>query len=289
MIDYAKRLRGPGLVAVLVVLVAYLVLAVVQFVILVNRGTALAMAAQLAGSATPSLIWVFVTLALALACVLVRPQVADGQRLVGAAAILVSLATALALVFWVLGLVDGLTLGVALAAIGGLVETLAKGACALVLWRLRGLGAEEVGRLQAALPSTGDDGGRLPVYGPQQAVGLQWSRAGDAASGAGAAAANGPTQTPAELEAAPEPEPVRKQLWSRGGISPEQLPPVPASGAVPPTGPPAPAEPILPWTTAAQAAEGHDAGPTQIAPPSADRPRRQAPDWTPAPRPEAET
>lgn len=266
MVDYVKRLRAPALAAVLAVISIFVVLSIGHFVLLLNDGLAPARAAQTAGSASPSLIWVFAAVGLALACVLVRPAVAAGQRLISVAAIIVGGATLVAFAFWVIGLFAGLTLGLTLGALGGLVETIFKAACAVVLWRLRGLGTEEQQRIESATSATGQ-GDQLPVWDPKQAIGLQWSRAGDAATGGPASGAAPTSAIGRAPEPAPTPVPERRQLWSRGGIAPEQLP-------------------QLPWTTAAQAADGHPAGPSQDTPESRDRPRRQAPDWAPAPRPQ---
>lgn len=258
MIDYAKRMRSPALVAVLAVIGVFVLISIGHFALLVSSGLSLPAAAQMAGSASPSLVWIFSAVALALACVLVRPVLPTAQRLVSAAAVVVGVATVVAFAFWVIGIFGGLSLGVVLGVLGGLVETAFKAACAMVLWRLRGLGADAQARLESSTPSTGPDGGQPPVWHPEQAVGLQWSRAGDAATGGAAASAPALPQRP--------PEPERRQLWSRGGLAPEQVP-------------------ELPWTTAAQAAGGQAAGPPEDLPAPQDRPRRQAPDWTPAQHP----
>ena len=281
MIDYAKRMRVPALIAVLGVIALFTVIAIGYFVFLVSDGMALTEAARLAGANSPSLIWVFVGVALALSVVLGRPSVEKAGRLVGAASIVVIVATAIALVFWVLGLFGGLTLGALLGALGGLVETAAKAACAAVLWRLRGLADEEAARVEASVPSTGD-GGQSPVWNPQQAIGLQWSRAGDAASGALAASVAQPAALPPAPEPVVEPAP-RRQLWSRGGIAPEQLTAAPAEA---PSSRALDVTPQVPWATAAQAADGLPAGPAEVSSPPAGSPARRAPDWTPAPRPQ---
>lgn len=259
MIDYAKRLRAPALVAVVAVIGLLVVVSVGYFVVQLNGGQTLPAAARMAGATSPSLIWIFAAVALALGCALVAPMVPRAGRLVNAAAVVVGVATGVALVFWVIGLFGGLSLGVTLGALGGLVETAFKAACAVVLWRLRRLIAadDQLAGLgpHAEPPSIAADVGQPPVWSPEQAIGMQWSRAGDAATGAPAPAPE------------PPPQPERRQLWSRGGIAPEQLP-------------------EIPWTTAAEAAGGPTAGSPQTAPAPEDRPGRPTPDWTPAPRPE---
>lgn len=220
MIDYAKRLRAPALIAVLLVVGFYVALAIGYFIILLSHGSAVFAAARMAGAASASLVWVFVVVALALTCVLVRPQARQAAKLIFAAAIVVGVATLVALVFWVIGLFGGFTIGVTLAAVGGLIETLAKAACAIVLWRVRRLVDAEQAIAgpppQANSDTPAAEVAKPPVWNPAEAVGLQWSRAGDAASGA-----------PADPHASaqPKPQPVRRQLWSRGGVAPEELPP----------------------------------------------------------------
>lgn len=285
MMDYTKRLRAPALIAVLAIIVILLGVAIGQFVLHLSQGNALSLAARVGGSASPSLIWTFAALALAIVIVVARPAPPGAAKLVTAAALVVSLAAGVGLIFWVLGLASGFTIGAVLGAVGGLIETAVKAACAFVLWRLRELGAEEQTRITSSTAPTGEMGGQPPVWTPDQAVGRQWNRAGDAATGAGAQQAM-PALPPAAPPAAPpvpQPEPVRRQLWSRGGVGPDQLPPAPAQPATPPA-----PDPNLPWTTAAQAAGGQPAGAEHGSQPPATG-GRPAPDWTPAPRPEEPT
>ncbi len=281
MIDFAKRLRGPALIAALVVVGFYVALALGYFGVLLNRGQSLTASAQMAGASSVSLVWVFAVVALALACVLVRPAVLKAHQLISAAAIAVSVATIVGFAFWLIGLFSGFTLGTTLAAIGGFIEIVAMAACGYVLWRIRGLGEEEQLRLASTGAAAGLEAGTPPVWNPQQAVGLQWTRAGDAATGAltsgqpARAAIEAPTpgspDQPADQPSDPTagqppaeepPAPPKRQTWSRGGIAPADLP----------------------WTTAEQAAQGQASGPAVPEQPSA-QPRR-TPDWTPAPRPE---
>lgn len=283
MMDYTKRLRAPALIAVLAIIGILLGVAIGQFVLQLSQGNALALAARAGGSASPSLIWTFAALALAIVIVVARPAPPGAAKLVTAAAVVVSLAAGIGLVFWVLGLASGFSIGAVLGAVGGLIETAVKAACAFVLWRLRELGVEEQSRITSSTAPTGEMGGQPPVWTPEQAVGRQWNRAGDAATGAGAQQAMPALPAAAPAPAAPpvpEPEPVRRQLWSRGGVAPDQLPATPA----PPSAPQAP-DPQLPWTTAAQAAGGQAAGAEHGTQPP-DPSGRPAPDWTPAPRPE---
>lgn len=260
MIDYAKRVRSGGLIAALVVVSFYVALGLGHFALLLSRGVRFGQAAQQSGASSVPLIWVFVVLALSLASTLIRPAVLHARTLVTIAAVVVTIATAVAAISWVFGLFGGLTIGSALGAVGGLIETLAKAACALVLWRLRTLAGEESARIEAATTPAGTEPGQQPVWNPQQAVGLQWQRAGDAASGAAAPEVTAAEPVPA-IE--PPPAPVNRQTWSRGGVPPEQLP----------------------WTTASQAAEGA-AQPAPELPAPEEQARRPAPDWTPARPPE---
>lgn len=266
MNDYVKRLRAPALLAVLGVIAVLAAVSVGYFAVLVSGGQSPALGAQMAGSASPSLLWFFAAVALALTCLLLPPTPAGVSRLVSAAALVAGAATAISLGFWVIGLFGGLSLGVTLGSLGGLIETAFKAACAVILWRLRHLSIEAEEQAVAGQPvkpvADGADSGQPPVWNPDQAVGLQWNRAGDAATGA---------RAPATIPPGPPPEPERRQLWSRGGVPPERLQPQP---------------PELPWTTAGGAADGQAAGPASLPAAPDDRPGRQTPDWTPAPRPE---
>ncbi len=265
MIEYARRLRGPATVGVLVIICFYVAVAVVYFAVLLSDGTYIATAARQAGADSVSLVWIFVVVALTLTCLVVDPPVPDADRLVKAAAIVVSVATGAGLLFWIMGLFGAFSVGAWLSALGGLVETLVKAVAAIVLWRLR--------RWPIAAPAPDDETqpeaaepdqvpGRQPVWNPPEAVGLQWNRAGDAATGAAP-----PMLTPGGPEAVeapqPAPKPPSRQTWSRGGIAPEDLPTEPGPEATP-----------------RSAAEQKDGRPTTI--PG----QRPAPDWTPSRRPE---
>ena len=150
MIDYLKRLRSPALMAVLAVIGVLVLMSIGHFIVLLMRGTGIPGAARQAGATSPSLLWVFAAVALAVTCVLIRPVVTNAQKLVGAAAILVASAAAVSTIFWVVALFGGMTLGVFLGALGGLIEIAAKAACAWVLWRMRGLGAAERSRSESS-------------------------------------------------------------------------------------------------------------------------------------------
>ena len=95
MIDYLKRLRSPALMAVLAVIGVLVLMSIGHFIVLLMRGTGIPGAARQAGATSPSLLWVFAAVALAVTCVLIRPVVTNAQKLVGAAAILVASAAAL--------------------------------------------------------------------------------------------------------------------------------------------------------------------------------------------------
>lgn len=268
MIEYARKLRGPATVGVLVIICFYVAVAVVYFVALLGNGIYIATAARQAGSDSVSLVWIFVTVALVLTCLLTKPPVANVGRLIEASAIVVSVATGAALVFWIIGLFGDFSLGAWLAALGGMVETLVKAAAAVVLWRLRGWPVEsssdEAEQQAVAEPESGQAPGRPPVWNPPEAVGLQWNRAGDAAAGAVPPSLTGEAAVTPDSPAV-QPPAAPRQLWSRGGIPPEALPAAPDQTA-------AEAEPAKPPSTPKQ-------------PPTAPG-QRPAPDWSPAPRPE---
>ena len=296
--EYVRRLREPALIGLLVVTGLLQLVALANFAILVfGQGMGYPPAARAAGSGSASLVWIFGVLALALACLLLPPPSPNARKLVTAAAVVVSLVAGISVAFWLLGLLGSWTLGSGLAAVGWLIETVVRVLVAIVLWRLRKVAAEERAHVEQATTPSGDLPGTQPVWSPDQAVGLQWSRAGDAATGAAAPAqpaalAGGATEQPALAPARaasgePEAEPVvdqpppRRTTWSRGGVAPEAQASGPhLSGPQPLTEPSA-----QPWTTAAQAAGGQPAGLPEIPAPPAEQ-RRPAPDWSPAPRTE---
>ena len=163
MIDYLKRLRRPGLIAVLVVISVLVITTIGHFVVLLTRGNGLAGAARLAGASSPSLLWVFAAIVLAFACVLARPRVADSQRLVSAAVRRRRRRGGPGLCF----AVRHLTVTV-LGALGGLIEIAAKGACGWVLADARINAEERSARIST--PSTGEP--RVSRRSePQQATG----------------------------------------------------------------------------------------------------------------------
>ncbi len=265
MIEYARKLRGPATVGILVIICFYVAVAVVYFVALLNDGVYIATAARQAGADSVSLVWIFVAVALALTCLLVGPPVASAERVIHAAAVVVSVATGAGLIFWIIGLFGDFSLGAWLAALGGLVETLVKAMCAVVLWRLRRWSIDSPAAIGADQPDTGpadpaQASGRAPVWNPPEAVGLQWNRAGDAATGAAPPALA--AGAPEAIEAPQRPQP--RQTWSRGGIAPENLP---AGSAQP-------------------AVQQPEDRPDDLPQPPIAPGRRPAPDWTPAPRPD---
>lgn len=268
MIQYAKQLRSPAMVAVLIVLAVYAGLSVGQFVVLVGGGAALAQAAQDAGSSSPSLVWVFLAVALALTCLFIEPRTKRASALITAGAVVMTVIAVEALALWVFGLIGPSSVGKVLGAVGGIMETLVKAACAVVLWRLR----PARGGASSGQPPAGGRG-QDPLWRAEEAVGLQWARAGDAASGA---SATGPVPPPVQREPGQPDPPGRRQLWPRGGVGsdlPADEPPDESSS------PPARG---MPWTTASEAADGYLApGAGADASDQPPQPRREPPTWTP--------
>lgn len=266
MIEYAKKLRVPATIGVLAVICVYVVVAVVYFIVLLSGGTYIADAARQAGSDTVSLVWIFTAVALVLICLLSNPPVAKIAQLVRASAMVVSGATAAALIFWIMGLFGDFGVGAWLATLGGLVETLVKAACSVALWRLlrwpvdRPSDSADPTSAQTGEPAS--ESGQRPAWDAPEAVGLQWNRAGDAATGAA------PPALHATPDAVPEPPatPAKpRQLWSRGGIPAEALP----SG-----------------DEQQPASQSETRPPDDSQRPSTGQGGRPAPDWTPTPRPE---
>mgnify|MGYP000932550848 CR=1 FL=1 len=218
MIDYVKNLRLPLLGFVLVLTAVLIVSSVVQFVMALVGATSLGQAAQIGASTSPSLVWVLTALVLVMALVLLRPHPVGTMRMVRVASVVIGFAAVLAAVYWVLLLWEGFSPGVILGSLGGLVETIAKGACAVVLHRLHGVGRTDVlaalGAQTDANPKdsaaeTGES--QRSAWQVDQTTGYHWTSAAQAAQG------GAPTGQPPELEG-PETAaqyPSRQQVWSR--------------------------------------------------------------------------
>lgn len=190
MIDYAKNLRLPLLVGVLVLTSVLMVNSVVQFVLELVHGSGIGDAGRAGAAESPSLVWVLTTLVLVLALVLVRPQPQGTVRIVRASSVVVAVAAGLALVFWILSLWEGITFGQILGSVGGLVETIAKGGIAALLHRLHGVGRRDLLAVLNAetgaeqLPANEPAKPTAPIWSADQATGYQWTSASQAAQGA---------------------------------------------------------------------------------------------------------
>ena len=190
MIDYAKSLRLPLLAGVLVLTSVLMVNSIVQFVLELVRGGGIGAAGRAGAAESPSLVWVLTSLVLVLALVLVRPQPQGTVRMVRIASVVVAVAAVLALVFWILSLWEGMTIGQVLGSVGGLVETVAKGGIAVLLHRLHGVGRRDllaalnaetgIEQLPASEPTKTST---APIWSADQATGYQWTSAAQAAQG----------------------------------------------------------------------------------------------------------
>lgn len=218
-LDYARKMRQPALIFVLAVIAVLAAISAGYFVIGVRAGSSLASAAQLAGSASAGLVWYFIATALVVVCLVLQPRPKAIRLVLGATAVVLWVGVGFSLLLWLLGLIGIPSIGSMLGALGGLVETLGKAACAYLVTAIRsmivretasGKDAEPAGDQQAGPGSEpeAEPEGIAPVWKPEEAVGLHWRRAGDAATGAqgsGVSEVNAisPQAEPAALPASP--------------------------------------------------------------------------------------
>lgn len=209
VMDYAKRIREPALVLVLVLVVLATMTAGLRLALLMSDGSPLATAAVAAISSAPDVVWYILAFGLGLSCSLAEPR---SPRLSG-------LMTAGAVVLW-LGVVVSLVLAVSalsglsenppaadtLGAFGPLAGLVVKIACSYLMSRIRRLHPAPVTPDRS--PARMDTGQQAPVWQPEDAVGRQWWRAGDAASGASGIPASPPMLSPSPPSPPPAGPPV---------------------------------------------------------------------------------
>lgn len=198
-------------------------------------------------SPTPvGVVWVLVLFALVMCCLLINPVVPRTRQIATSGALAVGIAAVLELFYLVCVLIsDGPAWARVLDGVGRSIEILVSAGVAAALWRIR----NEAPRLLAksTSPSTpassvtpgggtaAGRGGTPPVWQADEAVGVQWSRARDAAAGAPADQVGGPDVgtagwQPPPVGATPQDVPAPpRQNWTRGGRSGESpSPPPPA-------------------------------------------------------------
>ena len=238
MIDRIKAFREPAtIVALVVVLVG---IAITSGRIATDLRT-YPLAQVLRGvTGLYGLVDALVLTVLTLACVLVGPQTRHAAQLALAASLLLWLGAAVGLVFLVISL---LSAGEGswsrfLESIGGLTDIALRGLMGYVLILARRVAA---GPVSTPPPSgtpvpdaPGADSSRRPTWQPDEATGVVWRSAADAASGA---AAGTYTSTGGSWDVSPEATelpPVRQpssdQPSSPRIIGPDDSPPAPRSG-----------------------------------------------------------
>ena len=242
MIDRIKAFREPAtIVSVLVVLVG---IAVTSGRIASDLHT-YPLAQVLRGvNGLYGLVDALVLTALALSCVLVAPKTRHAQQLTLAASLLLWLGSVAGLAFLVLSLLAAgeTSLSRVLESIGGLTDIALRVlmAYALVLGRRvatapdQGVAAPtpEVPASEVSQPPSGEPSSR-PVWQPDEATGVVWRSASDAASGAAAGtySSSGGWDVPVEAAQLPPGSPVvSDQPSSPRIIRSDITPPAPRSG-----------------------------------------------------------
>lgn len=203
-----EKLREPVTIAVLVLAVIRMLVPLAALVIAPSPRDNLGLA--LLGAA-PNLLgigWVLAIVALVLVCGLTEPPTRNVARLAAAGAGVVIAATGISFVFLVVGTILAPTnwFGAALDIVGAVIDLGLKALGAVVLWRLwRHAPRPESAAIEPEAapelePADVDQttASVEPVWRADEAVGAQWQRAGDAASGAEAAKAA--STTPEEGE-----------------------------------------------------------------------------------------
>ena len=187
----------------------------------------------------------------ALSCVLVTPKTRHAEQLTLAAALLLWLGAVVGLVFLVVSLLaagEG-SLSRILESIGGLTDIALRGLMGYVLVLARRVARTSALPLEAAPttpepavePEAQDEGSSRPIWQPDEATGVVWRSASEAASGApaGTYSASGRSwdvpQEAAELP--PAEKAVSDQPTSPRIVRTDSMPPTPRSG--PPTWDPA--------------------------------------------------
>lgn len=191
MAESVKRYRQPAAWVVLGVSVVYIVMSLVRGGYLLSQGTVLTEVARAIGGSSLSVVMVLLCLAAALSCVLVKPVTSRGRTVVRLAAVMVTTAALLELVFLVVSLfgVRGGIFAFVLDILGGVLEIAVKFAAAQILWgAARSAHEPERAALPTSAPSIAvvEEPRQQASWTAEQAAGAVWTRAGDAASGAAA-------------------------------------------------------------------------------------------------------
>lgn len=181
MIDRAKRLRDLILGALLVCAAGLLLISIATFAWHLWLDEPLAEAGQQAGASSVSFAWFLAILAANWACLFLQPPSKRSTVLLAISCWVTSVIAAAGIVFWLIGLFDSGGIGAILSGIGGFIDVFIKSGCAALLWRLRvstrRLDPADESKDESPAPSA------PPVWSPDEAVGLQWGTASQAAQG----------------------------------------------------------------------------------------------------------
>lgn len=295
MVEIVKRYREQAAILTLVLATIAMVLSLVQFALAIFKDRiVVGVAALEVGGGSLPMGWVILIVGLALSCALVKPPSERAARLVKAGALIITIGVGLGVVFLVLALVFH-SLGVfatILEVTGAALELALKAAAAWLLWRVLdsvpGPSAQPGTEQPAVLAATGvpTAPGVAPVWEPDEAVGAEWHRAGDAATGAVASVVGTATDPADRWTLTDGQDPVNRVL---GREKPPALPSgtaastpsTPSNTETPETETPATPE-AGQWLTASQAASGMVAG--EPAPATEREPGRG---WEPVAPPQA--
>lgn len=195
MIDKLKRFREPAAVVALLVLLFESGATIVGIVV-ESRTTALTTVMR-GTTGLFGLVDAMVLTALVLACVMVVPVTRFAKQLTLTSAVLMAIGAVTGAILLVGALLDPAGwFSRLLESLGGIAEIIFKALFAWLLWH--GYRAVVESEREAAAPApqvagtAGVPGTTLaPVWAPDQATGVVWRRAGDAATGAAAATYEG--------------------------------------------------------------------------------------------------
>lgn len=273
MVEIVKRYREQATILVLVLSTVAMLLSLVRFALAIFKDRiVVGVAALEVGGGSLPMGWVILIVGLTLTCALVKPPSQRASQLLKAGALIITIGVGLGVVFLSLALVFH-SLGVfatILEVTGAALELALKIGAAWMLWRFLGTVADpalQVATEQpAALNATGEPTtpGVPPVWEPDEAVGAEWHRAGDAATGAKASVVGAATDPADRWTLTGGQDPVNHVL---GREKPPALPagPSPAQSQAPATAAGAAAS-SAEWLTAGQAAAGMVAGEQHLSP-----------------------
>lgn len=210
MVDKLRQLREPAAIIVELVVLANIVVGGVR-VAQVARDAGLLEGMRAVGGGFMGVASLLCLVLAVAACVAVEPPTPHAKAITTAGLVLAVVGAVVSLVFLVAGLFASQpgALGAALEAVGGLTDLALKGLAAYLLWYfLRALAL----RRPAARPlpveppaqtaATDDEPRQMPTWKTDQAAGMRWNTAAEAARGGHPVAAD-PDAALAELAPSP--------------------------------------------------------------------------------------